>query len=497
MRRLDAVLVAALAALLTSASPARAQDDLPAVVSAALERAEVSRDSVVVMVQALGVAAPPRLAWRVDKPVAPASLMKLVTTYAGLELLGPAYRWRTPVWLQGAVHDGVLHGNLVIKGTGDPTLVFERLWRLLRQVRQLGVREIRGDIVLDRSAFTLPDQDPAAFDGQGLRPYNVQPDALMVDFKSVTLTFTPDIARRVARVSADPPLAGVRVDANVPLEGAPCGDWVGAVQADVTDAARVRFHGRYPVACGTQTWTFAYANPASYTRRALLGLWQEMGGRLGGVVREGRAPPTAPTLESTSPPLADVVRATDKYSNNVMAKQLFLTLGLVLRGDGSPASSRDLVQRWAAERFGQAAQPLVIDNGSGLSREAKVTALLLTRLLRLAWDGPWMAELMSALPITGIDGTLVDSTAAPGRAHLKTGTLRDVSGIAGYVLATSGRRYSVVAIANHANAPRARAAFETLVDWVVQDEPQAKVSAVGSAVSQDQGTAAAILWKLH
>ncbi|MEP7298959.1 MAG: D-alanyl-D-alanine carboxypeptidase, partial [Burkholderiales bacterium] len=170
----------------------------------------------------------------------------------------------------------------------------------------------------------------------------------------------------------------------------------------------------------------------------------------------------------------EVIRDINKYSNNVMAQQLFLTLALVQRGSGTPAAARELLAQWVAERFGaDAAAGLVIDNGSGLSRESRLTARLLTRLLVAAWASPVMPELMSSLPVSGLDGTLRRSRATPVRAHLKTGSLRDVAGVAGYVLANSGRRYVVVAIANHANANAARPAFDALVQWAAGDSAAA------------------------
>ena len=217
-------------------------------------------------------------------PVNPASLLKLATTAAALDLLGPASTWATPVWLAGPLRDGVLDGPLVIKGNGDPKLVLERVWLLLRRVRALGVSEIRGDIVLDRSAFTIPATSPADFDGEPLRPYNVHPDALLLNYKSLVLTFAPDAARGIASVAAEPPLAGVAVDASVPLlpiETA-CGDWRGALKADFADPSRLRFAGAYPVACGERVWPIAYADPASYNARIIEALWRELGGRLGG-----------------------------------------------------------------------------------------------------------------------------------------------------------------------------------------------------------------------
>ncbi|MES2101355.1 MAG: D-alanyl-D-alanine carboxypeptidase/D-alanyl-D-alanine-endopeptidase [Pseudomonadota bacterium] len=461
------VLCAALA-LLVSVPCFATPDALPAPVTAALDRAKVPRDAVVAMVQEVD-SAHPRLVWQADQPVNPASLMKLLTTFSALELLGPAWTWATPVWLQGPLRDGVLDGNLAIKGSGDPKLVLERLWLLLRRVRQLGVREIRGDIVLDRGAFDVPEQNPADFDGEALRPYNVRADALMLNYKTIVFTFTPDAARAVATISTDPPLAGVRVDTSVPLTADACDAWRGALRADFSDPLRLRFAGGYATSCAEKSWAIAYADPERYSARALLGMWKEIGGRIGGTARNGVAPSTPPTFESVSPALAEVVRDINKYSNNVMAQQLFLTLGLTQRNAGTPEAAREVVRQWSQERFGAASAALVIDNGSGLSRESRVSAQLLTRLLLAAWASPVMPELVASLPVAGIDGTLKRSGATLARAHLKTGSLRDAAGIAGYVLANSGRRYVVVAIANHANANAARPAFDALVQWAAND----------------------------
>ena len=474
---LTVLLLGACHAVAAPTTPAAALRTLPPEVAAAMDRAQVPREALSVVVLALdaNLGGAPRLAWQAQAEVNPASLMKLLTTYAALDVLGPAWRWTTPLWLQGALpgSDGVFEGDVVIKGSGDPTLVIERLWLLLRRLQQLGVREIRGDIVLDRSAFELPGQSPADFDGEALRPYNVRADALLLNFKALTFTFTPDPARGVAVIATEPALEGVRADARVPLatgvSATQCSDWRSALQADFSDPLRLRFMGVYSPACGEKQWPVAHADPARYNARLLAGLWAEMGGKLTGTVRDGTAPTTAPTFALTSPPLAEVIRDINKYSNNVMAQQLFLTLALAQRGLGTPEGARAVLRDWLAARYGELGRAAVIDNGSGLSRETRVTAQLLARLLQDAAASPLMPELMASLPVSGVDGTMRRTATLAGRAHLKSGSLRDVTAVAGYVLAFSGQRHVLVGIVNHPNAAAARPALEALIQWAAND----------------------------
>ncbi len=449
---------------------------LPPAVDAALLRAKVPRDAMSAVVVEVGGQVPPRLAYRAQAPANPASVMKLVTTYAGLDLLGPAFTWETPVYLDAAPQGGSLRGNVYIKGQGDPKLVVERLWLLMQRLRAQGVQTIAGDIVLDRSAFDVPAHDPGQFDGEPLRPYNAAPDALLVNYKSVVMSFVPDPAAGVARVAYEPPLAPMQLQPTVPLAapGTPCGDWRAGLQAELGEAARIGFQGTYPAACGERQWAVAAADPAGFAARAIEGMWREVGGRLAGTVRDGRVPAgLQPAFSLRSPPLAEVVRDINKYSNNVMTQQLFLSLALQRGGTGSFDGARALLGQWWRQRMGSAFDAPVMDNGAGLSREGRISAAALARLLQVAWASPVMPELMASLPIAGVDGTLrrVQGRAA-GSAHLKTGTLRDVTAMAGYVLGASGRRYVLVALVNHANAPAARPAIEALVDWAAADGPR-------------------------
>ncbi len=455
------------------AGSAHAQGAVPPQVSAALARAKVPLEAVSLLVVAADGQTAPRLSHRANVPMNPASVIKLVTTFAALETLGPAFVWATSVHTEGTVKDGTLQGNLYLKGQGDPKLVLERLWLLLRRVQGLGIKTIAGDIVLDRSAFETVAPNPGDFDGEPLRPYNAAPDALLLNFKSVVMTFVPDRAAQVARVNFEPPLAGVQMQASVPLVNGECNDYRAALKADMGDVNRIRFGGTYSSSCGEKVWPLAYADPASYSARTVEGLWREMGGQLSGRVREGLVPSAlAAALSVSSATLAETIRDINKFSNNVMAQQLFLTLSLQRKDVGTLAGSRALVQDWWRERMGDA-EPPVLDNGSGLSRTERISAQALARLLQTAWASPLMPELMSSLPIVGVDGTLrrIKGRSA-GSAHLKSGSLRDVVALAGYVHALSGQRYVLVAIVNHPSAQAARPALEALVEWSLRDADQ-------------------------
>ena len=483
-----------LALVISSVAPAHAAPPLatgapllPPEVAHALQRERVPLEAISVLVQEAG-SGNPRLTLNAHKPVNPASLAKLLTTYAALDLLGPGFTWKTPVWLasRGAPgtpaqaaplavagpNAGVLDGNLHLQGRGDPKLTLERLWLLVQRLRQMGIVEIRGDIVIDQGAFAADPGSTAEFDNEPLRPYNVRSQALLLNLGAVLYTFTPDAAAGVARVSAEPALAGVLVDATVPLVAGPCNDWRAGLKATPGDIERMQFAGAYPLACGERLWPLAYPDGKLYAARLLATLWRNSGGRLTGSVREGAAPVgLAPSFEISSPPLAEVVRDINKYSNNVMAQQLLLTLALQRPGVtvATPEAGRQALREWLSQRLGESLDGVVIDNGSGLSRDTRVSAALLARVLQAAWSGPVMPELMASLPVNGIDGTLRRSQAATGMAHLKTGSLRDVIGVAGYVLGASGKRYVLVAVINHPNANAARPALDALLQWTVDD----------------------------
>jgi len=465
------------ALVLTLALPAAAaMRGLPPSVHDALARAGVPDSAAAVVVEPAESGAPV-VALRADAPVNPASVMKLLTSYAALELLGPAFTFKTDVLLSGELSaDGVLDGDLVIRGGGDPKLTYERVWQLMHALRSRGLREVKGDIVIDRSYFTAPAYDPGRFDNEPKRGYNVGPDAFLVNFQAVQFTFAPE--GDTVRVTAEPDLPSVEIATRVKVVKEPCGWWRRNLQYDVQQngmLALVSFSGTMPSECDEKTFTLAVLDAAAYTEAVLRWTWSEAGGVLRGKVRAGKAPDDARLFyRDESEPLENLVRDMNKFSNNVMARQIYLALSAQRPGEpASEAASEAILRDWLKSKSIDA-PGLVIDNGSGLSRETRITAGTLAALLRSAWASPYMPELASSLPLFGTDGTLKlrPASGAAGHAHLKGGTLNGVQSLAGYVIDVKGRRWIAVMIVNHGNANAAQPALDALVEWVHEGAPR-------------------------
>ena len=471
MRLMRALLRLALSAL-TLPPAAVAGAGLPPPVAHAFAEQHIPLAAVSAYVQELG-AARPVVSHQPTRPMSPASTMKLVTTFAGLELLHPDYRWKTEAYADGTINGSVLQGNLVLKGYGDPKITVEQFQELIARLRATGLSTIRGDLIVDRSYFAPVPYDPGAFDAEPLRPYNVGPDALLVNFKSVRFVFAPNAAGNAVDVRAEPALVNVAVHGAPRLIEGLCGDWKGGLVAAFDardDGAEVSFGGDYPIGCGQREWFIALLDAPHYVLGAFARMWADAGGSFAGTMREGRAPRNAqPIAVLQSPPLYDAVRDINKLSNNVMARQLFLTLATTYRPP--PATSVNAgraISRWLAERKLRFPE-LVLDNGSGLSRRERISAQSMARLLIAADSSNVRDEYVSSLAVAATDGTvsrrfLTDQVA--DQAFLKTGTLEGVRAIAGYVFDAAGRRFVVVCFVNHRNAVRAQASLDLLVQWV-------------------------------
>jgi D-alanyl-D-alanine carboxypeptidase/D-alanyl-D-alanine-endopeptidase (penicillin-binding protein 4) len=221
---------------------------------------------------------------------------------------------------------------------------------------------------------------------------------------------------------------------------------------------QVTFSGFFPTGCDVYTMDRTALSHNQYTYGLFKTLWQESGGKLTGDWRNVETPEELePDITFHSLPLSDVIRKINKHSNNVMARQLLLTLGAETSGaPGTRESGRDAIFDWLGER-GLCSTTMKFDNGAGLSRDVRISSKSLVDLLRYGYDSRFMPEYVSSLSLSGLDGTLsrrFRRGALTGKAHMKTGSLDDVSAIAGYFQADSGQRYLVAVLQNYTDVHR-------------------------------------------
>lgn len=431
--------------------------------------AGVPLEAVALAVRTVEGAGREELLHRAEVPMQPASIMKLLPTYAALSLLGPDFRWVTRLYGERRPRDGVLEGALYVQGGGDPALTTERLWLMLRELQMQGVRQIGGEVVIDRSAYALPVHDPAAFDGEPVRPYNAGADAFLLNHAALRIDLEGEVTGDVTAVRALLHTPGNwRLVNRLQLGKPPCGDWRERLQVEVVPregggnrrgAGELILSGEFAPACGKRRlylspWAVLPPGDGNAQAADLWGaLWRETGGRGGANVISGAVPAGAELLlEWESPPLAEVVRDTNKFSNNVMARHLLLALDPAR--PATPAGGAARLRQWLADVQVPGAG-LIIDNGSGLSPRERITAGQMAALLASAWRSPVMPELLASLPVAGVDGTLRQrfaGSAMQGRAHLKTGSIAGVRSLAGYVLDSRGNRHVLVCMVNHPRA---------------------------------------------
>lgn len=459
----------------TFASP---PDALPSSVRQALNSAQIPVENTAIWVAPLpsapnhntGSKPIRQLAINAQTAMNPASVMKLVSTYTALGALGPAWRWKTRAFIEGSTPSTALETPLYIKGSGDPKFALEHLTALLRQIKSRGISQLNGGVVLDRSAFSLPAFNAAEFDNLPMRPYNVGPDALLINFHAITLTLESNESSVTARL--ENPADRLSVHNQIkPVRGS-CDDWKDRLNPQIkpsNDGWQLTLSGSYAQSCGQKTLHLAPLAEDDYAAVLIRAVWQELGGQIKGQIRRGNTPTNAVVLaEQESPVLAEAVRDINKFSNNVMARQLFLSIA-----ESTPATLEDArrrTQQWLNSQ-GLRFPELVIDNGSGLSRKERISADNLGKLLTHAWHSAVMPEFIASLPIIGQDGTMrrrLKDSNSQGRGHIKTGSLEGVKTMAGYVLDNSGQRYAVVFMINHPKASQGQAAMDALLSWIIE-----------------------------
>ena len=408
------------------------------------------------------------------KPRNPASAIKILTTLSALEILGPSYQWQTRYLADGAIENGVLKGNLVMQGGGDPFLIIERFWHQVQSIRQRGIHTIRGDLVIDDGYFDIAQHDRGAFDNQPDRLYNVGPDAVLVNFSATTFILSP-LGNRI-RIIADPPLAGLVIENDIKSKRGKCTNPESGWRIDgirrKNDRVIVKFVGSYPAGCGEHSISRAILSNHEYAFRLFKYLWTDSSGQILGGYRVSTTPAGATEiLDYPSQPLTDIITGINKYSNNIMSRQLFLGLDAQRQvKPGTLEGSRQRIEEWLTANA-MSMPELFVDNGSGLSRDTRISADNLSQLLQHGWNSNYHAEFLSSFALSSLDGTMRKRPGEPGsegRFRIKTGWLHGVRSMAGYINSRHNRPYTVVMIiqsdkVRYGNGTRIQ---DALLEWV-------------------------------
>jgi D-alanyl-D-alanine carboxypeptidase/D-alanyl-D-alanine-endopeptidase (penicillin-binding protein 4) len=475
---------------------------IPKVVAASLEKSQIPKEAISISVVKIEagrsgkITAKTEVDWRAKQAMNPASTMKLVTTLTGLDVLGPQYRWRTNVYTDGFIRQGTLKGNLYLQGTGDPKLVPEEMAKMMKALQNLGIQKIDGNLFFDRSAYAPNVMESNSIDGESLRAYNVPPDPLLYAFRTLSFQLGKSRTADFIDISYTPPLSQLKVINQMQLVAQSCDSWKSNIRfnldpegdgAVTNQLLTAQFSGSFPNSCKGVNYNVVALDANTFLTQGFTAAWELADGTWA----------KAPTGKSDTVPLAarlllqfegitlaDDVQDINKYSNNVMARQLMLTLALEKMG--KPATTENgerVIQSWLKGLELQFPE-LVIENGSGLSRNEAISAEHMTQLLVAARNLSVADVFYNSLPIAGTDGTMRNRLMAHLRkflhlkkkpeARIKTGSLADVRAISGYVMSKSGKMYAVTSFINHPNAWRGLEAHDQLLAWLLDDGPEPK-----------------------
>jgi D-alanyl-D-alanine carboxypeptidase/D-alanyl-D-alanine-endopeptidase (penicillin-binding protein 4) len=446
--------------------------------------------------------------WQENSPMNPASTMKLVTSLAAMEVLGPKYRWKTDLLTNGKIQNGLLKGDLLIRGSGDPKLIPEEITKMLLSLQSMGVKKIDGQLILDRSAYESSVKETSFSDNEPNRSYNVAPDALLFAFNSFSFQFYPNSQNDLVVIKQTPRMDNFKIDNNLKIIEGVCADWKKDITMSLNSSKNgswtAIFDGAYPSGCQNATWNIVANDSDSFFTQSFIAAWEDIGGTW---VKK-------PTLKNYDPkvefkpivahlgvPLYESVKDINKLSNNVMARQVMLTMALEKTGKPSNTNnSMKIIKDWLLSQ--QLNMPeLVIENGSGLSRIERINSKNLNQILLLGLNSTSKDYFLESLPIAGFDGTmrhrLLDKLRkyVPNKkeiasleintvdfpvglkkygAYIKTGSLADVRSISGYVVSRSGNVYAVTSFINDPNARNGRVIHDTVLSWLLDDGPSAQ-----------------------
>lgn len=400
-----------------------------------------------------------------EKSFNTASLVKIFTTYIALKDLGPSYKWRSEFLYTGKVDKDILKGDLIFRGTGDASFSIADLEKMIREVQRLGIKKITGNLVLDYSFFGVMPKD-INFDDNPYRAYNVLPSPISV--QSNTINFKFNIDKNIIEIISEPNLSQLTIINNLKKTNRSCANWKSSLGVDKINSETVEFKGSFSDRCVGKEIDLALLDNSVYFHENFKDIWQRNGGLYSGIMKKNFEEPTNAIVISThhSKPVSELIRDINKFSLNLMARNLMLTIIKEVTGERPTEDMvNGYVNSWLSQKE-MTFENFYVDNGAGLSRDIKISPNQLLQILQKIYNDPLMPEIIASFPIASIDGTLRDrmqSKKFKQKGHFKTGSLKDVVGIAGFFLNNDGDMHSFVFIMNGKNAKKAQPFIDDLI----------------------------------
>lgn len=438
--------------------------------------------SAAVSVEVVDVADGRRVwSWGDDRALRPASTMKMLTAATALRTLGPSYRFPTWIMADGEVEgDGVLKGNLYVKGQGDPTMVTERMWRMLVDLKMRGVKRVEGDLIFDDSYFG-DGAEIAGWDNEEDRQdgptYAAPLGALSVNYNVLALTVhSGTAAGEAVVVETDTPSAAVVID-NRMITGNTKSRTTVHMERSLDPTGKIatfRLTGTWNIDRDPEVWRKSVADPLTHYMGTFRSIAKQVGLEVRGSYRAGLTPKDAKLVyRFDSEPLSEILADMNKLSQNFIAETVLRAVGAETRGlPGTTAKGIASVTNYL-DSLGVPATGYQLVNGSGLSRQVLLRPSTLDRVLVDMWNSPEVGtEFLYTLSVGGRDGTLrsrFKDGGMEGRVRGKTGTLSGVTCLAGYVEASDGKTYAFSFFVNDVNGAlsRAKRAHDKLVRTLV------------------------------
>ena len=461
---------------------------LPQVINEKIRKSGIAKKDISIYIKEAGKGGKVVASLNAHKTRTPASVIKVLTTYAAVLKLGFDYRWSTKFYTTGTLQNGILKGDLLIKGFGDPSLSDEELEKIVSNIRAEGIRQIRGDIVIDRSYFKVGNKDSSGFDEHPYSAYNAMPDAMMFNERLVTVSVIPK-ENKVHKKNVD---ESYKVVNQLELVNKSCKgkySWPGVTIDKSEVIPTVLLKGKISKRCGKRNICKVVTKPYKSFYYALKDGLRKEGIPVRGGLKLHKIPKEARGLFTHySDSLEEIISETAKESNNLYARHLLLLLGAKLYG--APATmkkGRDAIRYILDSRGALGEGTLRIDNGSGLSRTSKMNAKLLAEMYDDAYDR-YGSRWMETLSIAGVDGTIkrrFRNTVVKKRAWMKTGTLRRVKNIGGYVKNRAGKFYTVVIIINSTKAKyRGAKLQDEIMKWLAKSTAKPTVKSSSKIVQK-------------